>query len=89
MPIFEFRCSECNEVSERLCKFEDQVMSCKLCGEEANRIVSAPKGLVIEGYCYENEYGKGSIKKQEREMIEATEKKLGKSLGGGDSGNPF
>ena len=73
----------CNEVTEHLCKYDDKEQKCKLCGELALRIVSAPNGLVIEGYCYENEYG---TKKQQRDMIEATEKKLGKSLGGGDRG---
>jgi putative FmdB family regulatory protein len=41
MPIYEYRCSECNSVFEKLQSFAaPQICQCPECGKEANRIVS-------------------------------------------------
>jgi putative FmdB family regulatory protein len=85
MPFFEHRCVDCKEITEVLCKFEEDSQVCAYCGSEAKRIISAPQGIHFKGGgFYETEYGKGSVRKQQNDMIEATEKKLNKSLGGGD-----
>ncbi|MGD0235052.1 MAG: FmdB family zinc ribbon protein [Syntrophorhabdales bacterium] len=42
MPIFEYRCNACNEVSEFLVLGKEEVLSCRKCGsQDLVRLMSA------------------------------------------------
>lgn len=45
--MYEFKCVE-GHVTERLCKYEDMVTTCKVCDQEAKRIISTPQ-ISLEG----------------------------------------
>lgn len=40
MPIYEYRCSACGALSEKICRSDVQEIACPQCGEPARRIVS-------------------------------------------------
>ena len=42
MPLYEFRCEDCNHLFERLCRQNKQdSVQCPQCGKDAKRIISA------------------------------------------------
>lgn len=56
MPIFEYRCNACNEVSEFLVLGKDEVISCSKCGSRdllklmsAHNAPASAHGLVEQG----------------------------------------
>ncbi len=64
MPIYEYQCEKCTEVTEAIQKFsDDPLKTCPVCGEEGlNKLLSAPSfRLKGEGW-YETDF-KGSKKK--------------------------
>ncbi len=43
MPIYEYQCRQCNEVTESLQKMNDDPLTeCESCGGELKRLISAP-----------------------------------------------
>ena len=40
MPIYEFRCTSCGEVVEKMQKYDDDPPPCRACEEETQRIMS-------------------------------------------------
>jgi putative FmdB family regulatory protein len=43
MPIYEYRCEECGELTERLQRFDDPPLeSCPECGGPVKKLISAP-----------------------------------------------
>jgi putative FmdB family regulatory protein len=49
MPIYEYRCKDCQEVTEVLQKFSDAPLTtCKSCGGTLERLISPP-GLQFKG----------------------------------------
>jgi len=51
MPIYDFKCHECDHIDTILKKSDDvpNVLSCTKCGEESNRRLTAPGGFVFNG----------------------------------------
>lgn len=41
MPLYDFKCKDCEEVQEKRQKYEDAPPKCKKCGGETKRQVSA------------------------------------------------
>lgn len=43
MPLYEYRCQKCGQVSEKIQKFADRPLTkCEKCGGKLERLVSAP-----------------------------------------------
>ena len=65
MPIYEYRCSDCEHIFEEWQKgFEDKDVACPVCGHKAKRIISNTAfvlkgtGWYVTDYCRSN--GSGS-----------------------------
>lgn len=41
MPVFDYRCAECNKVTEEFVKRHDDVVTCKVCGNVMVKLLSA------------------------------------------------
>ncbi len=65
MPIYEYRCAECDRVFEALQRVNDQPLdACRHCGGGASRIVSSPAIQFVGTGWYVTDYArKGSAKK--------------------------
>ena len=55
MPIYEFKCENCDMVVEELCKIGQDFIDCS-CGARANKIVSSPGNIKINGHSEANGY---------------------------------
>ncbi len=67
MPIYEYQCRKCNEVTEALQKMSDDPLTeCNSCGGELKRLVSAPavqfkgSGWYVTDYAGKKGDGKSS-----------------------------
>ena len=40
MPLYEFACTKCKIVYEKIQRYSDQKPACKKCGEETKRLIS-------------------------------------------------
>lgn len=51
MPIYEYKCNECNTTSEYLVKVSDPIPKCKKC-ESSNqeKLISSDTGVVFMGH---------------------------------------
>lgn len=50
MPIYEFRCNECDAVFDKLCRTRDvETAVCKECGAQCNRQMSMPAAPKFNG----------------------------------------
>ncbi len=49
MPIYEFRCTECDEVSEEMLSFKDntKTIKCPICESKSERILRASHGVSV------------------------------------------
>jgi len=79
LPVYDFRCDKCETVKELIRKHEVKEVPCaeEKCKGTAHRQVSYP-GAVYGNFCDNN-------REQTNRSIENMEKKLGQSLGGGDT----
>ena len=66
MPIYEYRCDECEQVFEAIQRISDEPLdACRQCGGAAHRIVSSPaiqflgSGWYVTDYARKNE-GQGA-----------------------------
>lgn len=48
MPIYEYRCQECDIVFEKLHIGGDSSAACPSCGKQAKRLIS-PAGIIFKG----------------------------------------
>ncbi len=59
MPIYEYRCRDCERVFEALQRVaEDPLETCRHCGGSAKRIVSSPAIHFVGSGWYVNDYAK-------------------------------
>ena len=67
MPIYEFRCTECDEVSEEMLSFKDKkkTIKCPDCGNKAERILSLGSFHLKGSGWYKDGYGKRDSTKEE------------------------
>jgi len=57
MPIYEYRCRECEQIFEEWQKgFEEKKVSCPVCGEKSERIISNSSFILKGGGWYATEY---------------------------------
>lgn len=57
MPIYEFSCKKCGEVTEDIVTVSTDTIKCPKCGSDANKIMSS-SSFVINGYSEKNGYSK-------------------------------
>ena len=66
MPIFEFKCTGCELTFERILSSSERnkrVTTCRMCGDEAHKIMSATN-FKVEGYSEDNGYADKGAKKK-------------------------
>ena len=49
MPIYEYRCNECDVEFERIQKASDDNPTCPLCGSAVTKLMSVPGGILMKG----------------------------------------
>lgn len=78
MPIYQYRCKKCGEITEKLQKVTDKpVKKCEHCGAAVEKIISAP-GIIFKGsgfHTTDYKRGKSSSLKEEKPKEGKTEKK--------------
>ena len=76
MPIYEYRCNECYEVTERIESFESKTITilCPFCSGISNRMISLSSFHLKGGGWFKDGYG---IKESEtkEESVKTTDKK--------------
>jgi putative FmdB family regulatory protein len=61
VPLYEYRCTKCNHVFEKIQKFSDpQVTDCPKCGAPVEQVISAPAVQFKGAGWYVNDYAKKS-----------------------------
>ena len=67
MPIYEFRCTECDEVSEEMLSFKDKTktIKCPICNNKSEKIMSLGSFHLKGSGWYKDGYGKRSASKEE------------------------
>ena len=67
MPIYEFRCVECDEVSEEMLSFKDKTktIKCQICNNKSERIMSLGSFHLKGSGWYKDGYGKRNTSKEE------------------------
>ncbi len=63
MPLYEYRCTKCNHVFEKIQKFSDpHVTECPKCGAAVEQVISAPAVQFKGAGWYVTDYAKKSSK---------------------------
>ena len=67
MPIYEFRCTECDEVSEEMLSFKDKrkTIKCPICNSKSEKIMSLGSFHLKGSGWYKDGYGKRNTSKGE------------------------
>ena len=67
MPIYEFRCTECDEISEEMLSFKDKTktIKCPICGSRSEKILSLGSFHLKGSGWYKDGYGKRNASKEE------------------------
>ena len=75
MPIYEFRCTECDEVSEEMLSFKDntKTIKCPICESKSERILSLGSFHLKGSGWYKDGYGKRKASKEEVARPEVSE----------------
>jgi putative FmdB family regulatory protein len=61
MPIYEFECAQCHQVTEALLKFSDQPLSvCPHCGGKVSKLMSMNSFQLKGGGWYATDYARKS-----------------------------
>lgn len=61
MPIYEYRCKECQQVFEEWQKdFAEHEFSCPVCGGASERLISNTSFVLKGGGWYVTDYGRGN-----------------------------
>ena len=84
MPIYEFRCVECDEVSEEMLSFKDKTktIKCPICNNKSERIMSLGSFHLKGSGWYKDGYGKRNASKEEvaeKPKTESTTKEIPKA----------
>ena len=84
MPIYEFRCVECDEVSEEMLSFKDKTktIKCPICNNKSERIMSLGSFHLKGSGWYKDGYGKRNTSKEEvaeKPKTESTTKEVPKA----------
>lgn len=81
MPLYEYRCSRCQHVTEVIQKFSDPPLkTCSECGGRLEQVLSAPAIKFKGSGWYVTDYaGKGSSSKSESEKSDSNESDASKS----------
>ncbi len=59
MPLYEYRCTKCNHVFEKIQKFSDpHVSKCPKCGAKVEQVISAPAVQFKGAGWYVTDYAK-------------------------------
>ncbi len=76
MPLYEYRCEKCEEISETIQKFSDSPLTtCESCGGKLDRLLSASAIQFKGSGWYVNDYGnKNGESSEPRESSAKTEK---------------
>lgn len=81
MPIFDFQCKNetCGAVEERMVKRSDDKPSCRKCGSETEKLVSAPRasGYVLKGSGFYKNDGTIDELRSMQKQSEENAKRLG------------
>lgn len=48
MPLYDFRCTVCDNVDEHLAKLDERTVVCGKCGAPATRLIGTPR-IALEG----------------------------------------
>ena len=67
MPIYEFRCTECDEISEEMLSFKDKTktIKCPICKNRSEKIMSLGSFHLKGSGWYKDGYGKKDSPKEE------------------------
>ncbi len=72
MPIYEYRCQECQQIFEQWQKdYSDQEKSCPVCGSQSQRMISNTSfvlkgsGWYVTDYCKKEGSSEGNGKKEQ------------------------
>ena len=67
MPIYEFRCTECDEISEEMLSFRDKTktIKCPICNSKSEKIMSLGSFHLKGSGWYKDGYGKRNASKEE------------------------
>ena len=67
MPIYEFRCTECDEISEEMLSFKDKTktIKCPICNNRSEKIMSLGSFHLKGSGWYKDGYGKRNASKEE------------------------
>ena len=72
MPIYEFVCSDCGEIEDKLVSMKTKKIKCKKCGGAADKVMSAPSFILKGGGWASDNYSKSSktktSKKKEKNL---------------------
>ncbi len=61
MPIYEYRCNDCDQVFEEWQKnFDETAIPCPICGGQAHRIISQTSFVLKGSGWYVTDYSRGS-----------------------------
>lgn len=72
MPIYEYRCTECQQTFEEWQKdFAERQVPCPVCGAKAERLISSTSFVLKGGGWYSDLYSKPTEKKTESSATEA------------------
>lgn len=81
MPIYQYKCKKCGEITEKLQKVTDKpIKKCEHCGAEVEKIISAP-GIIFKGsgfHITDYKRGKTSPTKEEKPKEGKTDAKVEK-----------
>lgn len=59
MPMYEFKCSKCEHITERICRIDDfPIVRCEMCWQPAPRIVSKSTFRLKGSGWYKDGYNK-------------------------------
>src|SRR5262245_21173041 len=97
MPIYEYKCESCGEVTERLQKMSDKPLKkCPKCGGKVDKIISRTSFQLKGSGWYVTDYGKGTggaagTAKKKKAADEGAKQETAKSessAGSGESKTP-
>ena len=76
MPIYEYRCQECQQSFEEWQKdFSEHHVSCPVCGGKAERLISSTSFVLKGGGWYSDSYSKPADSKTAEQAATASESK--------------
>ena len=82
MPIYEYRCQNCQEVFEVRQKFSDEPIATHSCGGQGQRLLSTPQFHFKGSGFYITDYRSESYKKAAKQESSSTGDKAGSKPGG-------